>query len=87
MRMWFGLEIDVVGLPPLGDVRSHRKFEPDRFGRFDVCWIQRNKQTDRQAKFIYRFKEIRTKFRRAAKKLEDLNPPPSSSNRASHHLL
>ena len=29
---------------------SHKKFGPDRFIRFDVYWIQ----TDRQAKFIYR---------------------------------
>ena len=38
---------------------SHKKFGPDRFGRFDVYWIQTdkqtNRQTDRQAKFIYRF--------------------------------
>ena len=35
---------------------SHKKFGPDRFSRFDVYWIQTdrqtNKQTDRQAKFI-----------------------------------
>ena len=42
---------------------SHKKFGPDRFSRFDVYWIQTNRQTDkqtdrqtdRQAKFIYRF--------------------------------
>ena len=28
---------------------------PDRFSRFDVYWIQTDKQTDRQAKFIYRY--------------------------------
>jgi len=43
-------------------VRSHKKFGPDRFSRFDVYWIQTNrqtdKQTDRQAKFIYRFLNI-----------------------------
>ena len=37
---------------------SHKKFGPDRFSRFDVYWMQTNKQTnrhpDRQAKFIYR---------------------------------
>jgi len=37
---------------------SHKKFGPDRFSRFDVYWIQTNKQTnkqtDKQAKFIYR---------------------------------
>ena len=36
---------------------SHKKFGPDRFSRFDVYWIQTNRQTDRQtnrqAKFIY----------------------------------
>ena len=26
---------------------SHKKFGPDRFSRFDVYWIQTNKQTDR----------------------------------------
>ena len=34
----------------LGHVRSHIKFGPDRFSRFDVYWIQ----TNRQAKFISR---------------------------------
>ena len=28
MRMWFGLEIDVVGLPPLGQVKTSMR--PDR---------------------------------------------------------
>ena len=27
---------------------SHKKFGADRFSRFDVYWIQTNKQTDRQ---------------------------------------
>ena len=39
-RMWLGLEIVVAGLPPLGHVRSHTKFGPNRFSRFDVYWIQ-----------------------------------------------
>ena len=39
---------------PCDHVMSHKKFEPDRFSRFDVYWIQTNGQTDRQAKFIYR---------------------------------
>ena len=26
----------------------HKKFGPDRFSRFDVYWIQTDKQTDRQ---------------------------------------
>ena len=38
---------------------SHKKFGPDRFSRFDVYWIQTDRQadrqTDRQAKFIYRY--------------------------------
>ena len=47
---------------------SHKKFGPDRFSRFDVYWIQTNKQTDkqtdRQAKFIYRrdFRDHCAKF-------------------------
>ena len=50
---------------------SHKKFGPDRFSRFDVYWIQTdrqtNKQTDRQAKFIYRLnvlfiKEIKLNY-------------------------
>ena len=31
-----------------------KKILLDRFCRFDVYWIQTNKQTDRQAKYIYR---------------------------------
>ena len=27
---------------------SHKKFGADRFSRFDVYWIQTNKQTNRQ---------------------------------------
>ena len=27
---------------------SHKKFGPDRFSRFDVYWIQTDKQTPRQ---------------------------------------
>ena len=27
---------------------SHKKCGPDRFSRFDVYWIQTNKQTDKQ---------------------------------------
>jgi len=40
-----------------GHVMSHKKFGPDRFSRFDVYWIQTDKQTDSQAKFIYRWKK------------------------------
>ena len=32
-------------------MKEEKKF---RFCRFDVYWIQTNKHTDRQAKFIYR---------------------------------
>ena len=35
---------------PLGHVRSHKKFRPDRFNRFDVYWIQTNKQTSKVLK-------------------------------------
>ena len=38
---------------------SHKKFGPDRFSRFHVYWIQTNKQTDRQVKFIYRCNSIK----------------------------
>jgi len=31
---------------------SHKKFEPDRFSRFDVYWIQTNKQTDNANLYI-----------------------------------
>ena len=32
---------------------SHKKFGPDRFSRFDVYWIQTDKQTDKQTSQIY----------------------------------
>ena len=31
---------------------SHKKFGPDRFSRFDVYWIQANKQTDKPNLYI-----------------------------------
>ena len=31
---------------------SHKKFGPDRFSRFDVYWIQTNKQTDKTNLYI-----------------------------------
>ena len=40
------LEIEILFPDFMG---SHKKFGPDRFCRFDVYWIQTNKQTDRQA--------------------------------------
>ena len=42
---------------PWDHMMSHKKFGPDRFSRFDVYWIQTDKQTDRQAKFIYRLQQ------------------------------
>ena len=39
---------------PWGHERCHKKCGPDRFSRVDVYWIQTNRQTPRQAKFIYR---------------------------------
>ena len=38
---------------PCGHVMSHKKFGPDRFSRFDVYWVQTDKQTDRQTSQIY----------------------------------
>jgi len=37
-----------------GHVMLHKKFGPDRFSRFDVYWIQTNRQTPRQTSQIYR---------------------------------
>ena len=48
MKIWSSINL------PWDSVMSHKKFGPDRFSRFDVYWIQTNRQTDRQAKFIYR---------------------------------
>ena len=31
---------------------SHKKFGPDRFSRFDVYWIQTDKQTDKPNLYI-----------------------------------
>jgi len=41
---------------PCGHVISHKKFGPDRFSRFDVYWIQTNKQTDKPNLYIDEFK-------------------------------
>jgi len=32
---------------PWGHTRSHKKFGPDRFSRFEVYWIQTDRQTDK----------------------------------------
>ena len=34
---------------------SHKKFGPDRFSRFDVYWIQTNRQTDKPNLYIDRY--------------------------------
>ena len=36
---------------PWGHMRSHNKFGPDWFSRFDVYWIK--KKTDRQTSKVY----------------------------------
>ena len=38
---------------PCGHVRSHPKFGTDWFSRFDVHWIQTEKKTERQTKYIF----------------------------------
>ena len=38
---------------PWAYVMSQKKFGPDRFSRFDVYWIQTNKQTDTMTSQIY----------------------------------
>ena len=43
----------VINLP-WGHVRSHTKFGLDGLFRFDVYWIQTNKQTDKQSIHIDR---------------------------------
>ena len=37
---------------PWGHVRSHKKILPDRFSRFDVYWIETNRQTDKPNLYI-----------------------------------
>ena len=36
----------------LGRSEVHTKFGPDRFSRFDVYWIQTDRQTDKQSTYI-----------------------------------
>ena len=38
----------------LGSCEVQQKIGPHRFSCFDVSWLQTNKQTPRQAKYIYR---------------------------------
>ena len=37
----------------MGHVRSHTKFRPDRFSRFDVFWIRTDKHTPKQTRKLY----------------------------------
>ena len=47
--------VEFLKIRSFGHTRPYKKFWPDRFSRFDVYWIQpnrqRDKQTDRQAKY------------------------------------
>ena len=56
---WRQLKILSFKNLPWYHMMSHKKFGPDRFSRFDVYWIQTDRQTDRQAKFIYRLQSVR----------------------------
>ena len=61
---------------------SHKKFGPDRFSRFDVYWIQTNKQTNRQTDKPNLYIEelfIRGVLREGGG-VEALPRPPSSVN-------
>ena len=48
-----------------GHARSPNKFGPNRFSRFDVYWIQTDRQPDRQAKYLCRLyvEDTRMKIR------------------------
>ena len=48
-------EILIIHKPSLGSREIPQKIGPDRVSRFDVYWIQTDKQTNKQAKFIYRY--------------------------------
>ena len=64
---------------------SHKKFGPDRFSRFDVYWIQTDRQTDRQAKFIYRYKYI-NRFTFLGETPEVIPQPPQYSDLGIKYL-
>ena len=61
---------------------SHKKFGPGQFSRFEVYWIQTDKQTPKQAKFIYRFSKEGNKFRVAGnhehREIDSINSVQSS---------
>ena len=44
----------MIHKPSLGSCDVPQKNWTHQFSSFDVYWIQRNRQTDRQATFIYR---------------------------------
>ena len=46
------IEILFFHKPFLGSLDVPQKFGPDRFSRFDVYWIQTNKQTDKPNLYI-----------------------------------
>ena len=49
----FFVENLVIHEPSLGSREIPQKFGPDRFSRFDVYWIQTDKQTDTQTNQFY----------------------------------
>ncbi len=51
-------ENSIIQNLPLGHAKSHKTFGPDRFSCFDVYWIQTERQTNRQAKYIFSFVSI-----------------------------
>ena len=57
------IEILTIHKTFCGHVRSHKKFGPDQFGVLTFLgYKQTNKQTDRQAKFIYIYSNNGAKF-------------------------
>ena len=50
------LEIFIIHKHFLGPREVHTKFGAVRFSRFDVYWIQTNKQTDTHTSKVYRLR-------------------------------
>ena len=46
-------EILIIHKPLWGHLRTYTKLWPDRFSRFDVYWIQTNKQRDKLNLYIW----------------------------------
>ena len=68
---------------------SHKKFGPDRFSRSAVLTFIGYKQTDRQAKFIYRLLLVRStqglEYESVGSaKIFKLHPKPTKKNSFSH---